>query len=267
VKKIMSFFVGAGLLLVGTGCSTPPGGAAAVVNNQVISDAVVQKTSLILAEYLYDEYVAQREAGESGEYTDESEPAQANESLGADVTDDFPEIDFTDEGLEANPNEDIASPEENDAFTGEGRDNTNEELSTDDLDFQDLVVSMLQGTLDSQIVGAILGQAFAEVDVVFSDEDKDRWVMYVEPEFIQRCWDDPVCREGLDGYVTQQLAFEYINTEPMDFEKFDAALDNMSVWMNPRYGQWDPQQLNSSAFLDKRPGGILAETLLLTPPA
>jgi hypothetical protein len=131
----------------------------------------------------------------------------------------------------------------------------------EDLDVSQLASQFLPEILKDQITGAMLSDALAEVGIVFTDEDKYAWWVASIDEDIPfyQVWFDPRGREGFDGYVVANLAASYVYAGVISEDILEEKADQMTVWMNPRYGEWDMDNWYPSAWIDGLPGGVLAD--------
>ena len=123
--------------------------------------------------------------------------------------------------------------------------------------------------LGNSIMEDILTTSLAEMGVTLSDQDREQvWTSTYDPSTSEySLWTNPKTQQALKGLIDLTIVNSMAQSGSLDTDKLLALIGDISVTLNPRYGQWDAGNLAVSSRVTHSPAGSLADPLSFTIPA
>ena len=128
--------------------------------------------------------------------------------------------------------------------------------------------SSMNFVLQNAIYEAAMQKAFGENQSPFTEDQHDQfWTTYYDPNSaVYQLWTDPRTRDNLTGYLDYNIV-KLLESQGQDMTQVDAAIAQVPVTVNPRYGSWDLSALALTSMLTSQGTGSLGNPQTFSLPA
>lgn len=123
--------------------------------------------------------------------------------------------------------------------------------------------------LTYQILGEMFGAALPQLGLGFTDADReDLWTSTFSPTDVEYpLWTDPRLTSMMRGYLDFNLTNMLAQSGSIDVQTVVAALNSLSVTVNPRHGSWNMDTWAITSNSASNPVGVLADPVVFPVPA
>jgi len=114
--------------------------------------------------------------------------------------------------------------------------------------------------LSNEIFSLIFDAVMPDFGITISDDQRDEyWNTYVPADNpVHAMWTDPRTKAATRGFITMDMLNSMASQSAFDGTAFVTAMTQVSVSVNPRYGDWDQTNLDVASRITGGPAGPLA---------